>query len=78
MVTDYVTPMDQAYALLGKPKISLEQGVQETLTWLRTPTRILPHHLTPLPLRRTVGQLANCPTITSRSNTAPGPTPGIF
>ncbi|MFM8682581.1 MAG: NAD-dependent epimerase/dehydratase family protein [Chthoniobacterales bacterium] len=34
MVTDYVTPMDNTYALLGPPKISLEQGVRETLAWL--------------------------------------------
>lgn len=36
MVTDYVTPMDKTYALLGKPKFSLEQGVAETVAWLRT------------------------------------------
>jgi hypothetical protein len=36
MVTDYITPMDKTYTLLGAPKISLEQGVQETVTWLRT------------------------------------------
>jgi hypothetical protein len=35
MVTDYVTPMDKTYGLLGQPKISLAQGVEETLTWLR-------------------------------------------
>jgi hypothetical protein len=28
--------MDKTYAILGAPKISLEQGVKETLTWLRT------------------------------------------
>ena len=36
MVTDYVTPIDKTYALLGQPKISLSEGVQETVTWLRT------------------------------------------
>ena len=36
MVTDYVTPMDKTYALLGQPKQSLEQGIQETVTWLRS------------------------------------------
>jgi hypothetical protein len=36
MVTDYVTPMDQTYALLGQPKFSLEQGVAETVAWLHT------------------------------------------
>jgi nucleoside-diphosphate-sugar epimerase len=36
MVTDYVTPMDKTYALLGHPKISLQQGVDETVAWLRT------------------------------------------
>jgi hypothetical protein len=28
--------MDKTYAVLGPPKISLQQGVQETITWLRT------------------------------------------
>jgi len=36
MVTDYITPMDKTYSVLGPPKISLEEGVNETLTWLRT------------------------------------------
>jgi nucleoside-diphosphate-sugar epimerase len=36
MVTGYVTPMDKTYALLGPPKISLQQGVDETVAWLRT------------------------------------------
>jgi nucleoside-diphosphate-sugar epimerase len=36
MVTDYVTPMDKTYALLSKPKISLEQGVRETVAWLKS------------------------------------------
>jgi hypothetical protein len=36
MVTDYITPMDKTYALFGSPKTSLQQGVNETLTWLRT------------------------------------------
>ena len=36
MVTDYITPMDKTYAVLGSPKITLQQGVNETLTWLRT------------------------------------------
>ena len=36
MVTDYVTPMEKTYALLGPPKTSLAEGVQETVTWLRT------------------------------------------
>jgi nucleoside-diphosphate-sugar epimerase len=42
MVTDYVTPMDQTYALLGQPKFSLEQGVAETVTWLRTQPEFQP------------------------------------
>lgn len=45
MVTDYVTPMDKTYALLGQPKVSLQQGVDET----PHPTRI--HFLTPPTLR---------------------------
>jgi len=36
MVTDYVMPMDKTYALLGKPKFSLEPGADETVAWLRT------------------------------------------
>ena len=36
MVTDYITPMDKTYAVLGPPKISLQQGVAETVAWLKT------------------------------------------
>ena len=36
MVTDYVTPMEKTYTVLGAPRISLEQGVAETVAWLRT------------------------------------------
>ena len=36
MVTDYITPMDKTYAVLGCPKLTLQQGVNETLTWLRS------------------------------------------
>lgn len=36
MVTDYVTPMDKTYAVLGPPKTSLEQGVRETVEWIET------------------------------------------
>jgi nucleoside-diphosphate-sugar epimerase len=36
MVTDYVTPMDKTYTLLGQPKVSLQQGVDETVSWLRS------------------------------------------
>ena len=36
MVTDYVAPMEKTYAVLGQPAISLDQGVQETVAWLRT------------------------------------------
>ena len=28
--------MDKTYAVLGGPKLTLQQGVNETLTWLRT------------------------------------------
>ena len=35
MVTDYVTAMEKTYTLLGQPKISLEQGVGETVVWLK-------------------------------------------
>lgn len=36
MVTNYVAPMDKTYTFLGQPKMSLAQGVQGTLAWLRT------------------------------------------
>jgi nucleoside-diphosphate-sugar epimerase len=36
MVTDYVTPMEKTYALLGQPRFSLEEGVEETVAWLKT------------------------------------------
>jgi hypothetical protein len=36
MVTDYITPMDKTYFALGQTKISLQQGVNENLTWLCT------------------------------------------
>jgi len=39
MVTDYITPMDKTYAVLGPPKLSLQQGVNETVAWLRTQPR---------------------------------------
>lgn len=35
MVTDYITPMNKTFALLGPSKISLEQGVEEAVAWLR-------------------------------------------
>ncbi len=36
MASDYITPMDKTYAVLGSPKIALQQGANETLTWLRS------------------------------------------
>ena len=36
MVTDYVTPMDKTYTLLGQPEICLTQGVNETVDWLQS------------------------------------------
>jgi nucleoside-diphosphate-sugar epimerase len=36
MTQDYPTPMEPTYALLGPPKTSLEDGVRETVEWLRT------------------------------------------
>ena len=35
MVTDYVTPMEKTHTLLGLSKISLEEGVRETVAWLQ-------------------------------------------
>jgi hypothetical protein len=42
MVTDYVTPMKKTYALLGSPRISLQQGVDETVAWLHTQPKYTP------------------------------------
>jgi nucleoside-diphosphate-sugar epimerase len=36
MTENYVTPMDPTFAALGHPRFSLEQGVRETVAWLRT------------------------------------------
>jgi nucleoside-diphosphate-sugar epimerase len=36
MTEDYVTPMDATFAALGPSRISLETGVRETVSWLRT------------------------------------------
>jgi hypothetical protein len=36
MTEDYVTPMQKTFERLGSSGISLEQGVKETATWLRT------------------------------------------
>ena len=35
MTEDYDTPMEATFATLGKPSISLHQGVRETVEWLR-------------------------------------------
>ncbi len=35
MTDDYIVPMDRTIALLGTPKVSLEEGVRETVSWLR-------------------------------------------
>jgi len=36
MVTNYETPMEPTFELLGENPYSLEEGIQETVTWLRT------------------------------------------
>ena len=36
MTTDYLTPMDQTFALLGKNPYTLEDGIRETVEWLRS------------------------------------------
>jgi nucleoside-diphosphate-sugar epimerase len=36
MTEDYLTPMEPTFALLGPPMTSLEDGVRETVEWLRT------------------------------------------
>lgn len=35
MTEDYDTPMEATFAALGKPRISLQEGVRETVEWLR-------------------------------------------
>jgi len=35
MTEDYPTPMEPTFALLGPPAVSLEDGVRETVAWLR-------------------------------------------
>jgi nucleoside-diphosphate-sugar epimerase len=35
MTQDYPTPMEPTFALLGPPKKTLEQGVEETVEWLK-------------------------------------------
>ena len=36
MTEDYVTPMEPTYAALGTPRMSMKEGVHETVEWLRT------------------------------------------
>jgi nucleoside-diphosphate-sugar epimerase len=36
MTEDYVTPMDPTFAALGPSRFSLEEGVRETVSWLRS------------------------------------------
>ena len=38
MTTDYPTPMEPTFELLGNPPFSLEQGINKTATWLREGT----------------------------------------
>lgn len=39
MTSDYVVNMDRTLLLLGQPPVSLEQGVEETVAWLRAEAR---------------------------------------
>jgi hypothetical protein len=36
MTEDYVTPMEPTYAALGFPRMSMKEGVRETVEWLRS------------------------------------------
>jgi GlcNAc-P-P-Und epimerase len=36
MTSDYPTPMDKTFKVIGKGPFSLEQGIDETVKWLRT------------------------------------------
>lgn len=35
MTSDYPTPMDKTFAIIGKGPFTLQQGIDETVTWLR-------------------------------------------
>lgn len=35
MTTDYPTPMERTFEVLGDPRISLEQGIEETVKWMK-------------------------------------------
>lgn len=39
MTTDYLTPMDPTFELLGEPPFSLDEGVARTVAWFRSPGR---------------------------------------
>jgi nucleoside-diphosphate-sugar epimerase len=39
MTTDYLVNMDRTFLLLGEPPIALDQGVAETVAWLRRQSR---------------------------------------
>ena len=48
MTEDYVTPMGPTYAALGSPRMSMKEGVHETVEWLRTESAFwasAAHHL---------------------------------
>jgi len=36
MTENYVTPTDKTFEVLGPPSFSLEQGVKQTVSWLRS------------------------------------------
>lgn len=35
MTEDYLTPMDKTFAAIGQPKYTVEQGMEQTLDWVR-------------------------------------------
>jgi len=39
MTSDYPTPMDKTFKVIGKGPFSLEQGIDETVKWLKTKQR---------------------------------------
>ena len=55
MTESYVTPMEPTYALLGVPKMSMGEGVRETVEWLRSEDsfwRLPVPNVTPLAIPR--------------------------
>jgi GlcNAc-P-P-Und epimerase len=49
MTEDYVTPMGPTYAALGAPRVSMTEGVHETVAWLRAQSAFWGSAIHPVP-----------------------------